>query len=167
MQRFVYKDNTMAHEISESWIDYFMCVAEVIAKKSKDPNRQVGCIAVDQDSKRILTTGYNGFPSKVEETEERWQRPVKYDFVVHAEANVIASAARFGINLQGCSLFVLAHPCIDCTKLIASSGIKFVYYLDDGIADTPTQEWHDHLKNARAILSETGIQLIPIIETNP
>ena len=44
-----------------SWDEYFMGVALLAAKRSKDPNTQVGACIVDKNNV-ILTTGYNGFP---------------------------------------------------------------------------------------------------------
>jgi len=46
---------------------------------------------------------------------------------VHAEANAIIQAARYGIPIAGCKMYALHEPCIDCTQLIISSGIVKVY----------------------------------------
>ncbi len=49
----------------------------------------------DPSSKRILSTGYNGFPSGIDDSiESRYERPAKYDYTAHAEANAIYTAAR-------------------------------------------------------------------------
>ena len=85
-----------------SWDQYFMGVALLASMRSKDPNTQVGCCIVD-DSKRILSTGYNGFPYGCSDDEYPWERegePVdtKYPYVVHAELNAILNAR--GKNLS-------------------------------------------------------------------
>lgn len=149
---------------STEWMNYFMRIALEVSTKSKDPKHKVGAIAVEPVSRRILATGYNGFPGGVKETPERWERPTKYDFIVHAEKNIVATAAKFGISLNGCDLFVTLHPCVDCASFVATAGIKRIMYLDDGTDLRQTQEWHTHLDNAKAILKESGIRLIPITE---
>lgn len=149
-------------KLSTSWLNYFCRIVVEVASKSKDPSTKVGAIAVDLESKRILATGYNGFPAGVEESEDRWERPTKYDFVVHAEANIIAAAAQFGINLKGAALFVSMHPCVECAKLIAASGIKHIFYIDEELKKEPSREWVNHLHNAESIFIESGITLNPI-----
>ena len=56
-----------------SWDEYFMGVAYLAGMRSKDPNTQVGCCIVDGNHK-ILSMGYNGFPSGVSDDEFPWDR---------------------------------------------------------------------------------------------
>ena len=79
-----------------TWDEYFMGVAILAAERSKDPNTQVGACIVDGEN-RILSTGYNGFPSGCSDDEFPWEREggfseTKYPFVVHAELNAILNA---------------------------------------------------------------------------
>ena len=76
-----------------SWDEYFMGVALLAARRSKDPSTQVGACIVDDDN-RILSTGYNGFPYGCSDEEYPWAREgdsndTKYPYVVHAELNAI------------------------------------------------------------------------------
>lgn len=148
--------------LSQSWLNYFCRLVTEVASKSKDTSTKVGAIAIDPTSKRVLATGYNGFPAGVKEDSNRWERPTKYDFVVHAEANVIAAAAQFGISLKGAALFVSMHPCVECAKLIAASGIKHIYYIQEELKKEPSREWINHLDNAIAIFTEAGISMSAI-----
>lgn len=107
-----------------SWDKYFMEIANVVSSRSKDPNTQVGAVIVNKD-KKIISTGYNGFPCKMFESEELWQTPIKYQYVIHAESNAICHA---NTNLQGSVLYVNIFPCIECAKLIINSGISKVVY---------------------------------------
>ena len=110
-----------------SWDIYFIDMAEFVASKSKDNSTKVGAVVVGPDNE-ILSTGFNGFPRGVEEVlyPERWERPQKYEWVIHAEANAIANAARVGISLKGSRLYVnyKMAPCSDCAALIIQAGIK-------------------------------------------
>ena len=56
-----------------SWEEYFMGVALLAAKRSKDPNTQVGACIVSPDN-IILSTGYNGFPAGCSDDEYPWDR---------------------------------------------------------------------------------------------
>lgn len=109
-----------------NWSKYFMDIAKTVSTRSKDPNTKVGAVLVDKDN-RIIGTGYNGFPGGMSETEELWQRPIKYEYVVHAEMNCILHSTR---NTKGSSLYVTMYPCKDCAKLIASAGVKRIIYED-------------------------------------
>jgi len=116
----------MEMRIVESWDDYFMAMARQAATRSKDPSTQVGCVIVkDRD---LLMTGYNGFPAGIEETEAMWERPTKYNIVIHAEQNAIARAARKGIAIDGSTMYLTAFPCnkVGCARLIIAAGIKRV-----------------------------------------
>ena len=116
-----------------SWDEYFMGVAALSAKRSKDPNTQVGACIVNED-KRIVGIGYNGFPRGCEDDVFPWGKgdanPLnnKYPYVVHAEANCILNTTA---KLTGATLYVTLFPCNECAKLIIQSGIKHLVYMED------------------------------------
>ena len=116
--------NGMKRQDYISWDEYFMGVALLAAKRSKDPNTQVGACIVDQNNV-ILTTGYNGFPKGCSDDEFPWNPQgeiTKYPFVVHAELNAILNAS--GKSLRGSRLYVALFPCNECAKAIIQAGIK-------------------------------------------
>ncbi len=116
-----------------SWDEYFMGVAALSAKRSKDPNTQVGACIVNED-KRIVGIGYNGFPRGCNDDVFPWGKgnadPLenKYPYVVHAEANCILNTTE---KLKGATLYVTLFPCNECAKLIIQSGIKHLVYMQD------------------------------------
>ncbi|MBN2604560.1 MAG: dCMP deaminase family protein [Bacilli bacterium] len=119
-----------------SWDTYFMGVALLSAKRSKDPTTQVGACIVN-DKKRIVGIGYNGFPYGVEDDTFPWGKDdewldSKYPYVVHAEPNAILNAT---VSLENATLYVTLFPCNECTKLIIQSGIKELVYLEDKYHD--------------------------------
>lgn len=119
-----------------TWDEYFMGVALLAAKRSKDPNTQVGACIVDENN-IILSTGYNGFPFGCSDDTYPWERQgedTKYKYVVHAELNAILNAN--GKSLKGAKLYVDLFPCNECAKAIIQSGIKEVVYLYDKYADS-------------------------------
>lgn len=113
----------------ETWDKTFMALAVTLAdKRSKDPNTQVGCVIVDEDRDPVAF-GYNGFTPGAEETAKMWQRPEKYDHVIHAETNAIGRAAKRGVSTKGCTVYVTAFPCLPCAKVLIAAGISNVHAL--------------------------------------
>ena len=120
-----------------SWDEYFMGIAVLAAKRSKDPNTQVGACIVSEDNV-ILSTGYNGFPYGCSDDIFPWAREgedTKYPYVVHAELNAILNAR--GRSLAGSRIYVALFPCNECAKAIIQSGIREVIYLSDKYSQTP------------------------------
>ena len=119
-----------------SWDEYFMGIAMLAAKRSKDPNTQVGACIVSRDN-IIISTGYNGMPKGCSDDEFPWDREgaeTKYPYVVHAELNAILNAN--GRELRNSRIYVALFPCNECAKAIIQSGVKEVIYLSDKYADT-------------------------------
>jgi dCMP deaminase len=146
-----------------SWDEYFMGVALLAAQRSKDPSTQVGACIIDKD-KRILSTGYNGFPHGCSDDEFPWNRDetrgeTKYQFVVHAELNAILNAS--GKSLAGSKLYVALFPCHECAKAIIQSGVQTVYYLSDKYANTPATIASKRMMDAAGV---RYVQLIPSVE---
>ncbi len=120
-----------------SWDKYFMGIAIMSSKRSKDPNTQVGACIVNP-KKRIVGIGYNGFPIGCDDDIFPWEndKPFldsKYPYVVHAEPNAILNA---NSSLDDCIIYVTLFPCHECTKLIIQSGIKEIVYLSDKYEST-------------------------------
>lgn len=127
----------MKREDYITWDEYFMGVAMLAARRSKDPNTQVGACIVSQDN-IIISTGYNGLPNGCSDDEYPWVREgdeTKYPYVVHAELNAILNAN--GRDLRGSRLYVALFPCNECAKAIIQAGVKEVLYLSDKYANTP------------------------------
>ena len=123
-----------------SWDEYFMGIAMLAAKRSKDPSTQVGACIVSQDN-IIISTGYNGMPKGCSDDEFPWDREgavTKYPFVVHAELNAILNAN--GRDLRGSRIYVALFPCNECAKAIIQSGVKEVLYLSDKYADSASTQ---------------------------
>ena len=115
-----------------SWDEYFMGVAILSSKRSKDPSTQVGACIVNKD-KKIVGIGYNGFPHGVDDDVFPWGKEgnyidTKYPYVVHAEPNAILNSTS---SLVDCSIYVTLFPCCECAKLIIQSGIKEIVYISD------------------------------------
>ncbi|MGI6045239.1 MAG: deoxycytidylate deaminase [Eggerthellaceae bacterium] len=118
-----------------SWDEFFMKVAIAASQRSKDPNTQVGACIADTNH-RILSVGYNGTPSAINDDDFPWatsDNPIedKHPYVVHAEANAILNYRASLKDMNGATLYVTLFPCNECAKFLAQVGIKHVIYLSD------------------------------------
>ena len=152
-----------------SWDEYFMGIAMLAARRSKDPSTQVGACIVSNDN-IIISTGYNGMPKGCSDDEFPWDREgeeTKYPYVVHAELNAILNAN--GRDLRHSRLYVALFPCNECAKAIIQSGVKEVLYLSDKYADTPVTKASKRMLDAagvkysqlRTALDEIVLDFIP------
>ena len=137
-----------------SWDEYFMGIAVLSGKRSKDPSTPVGSCIVDSKNNRILSVGYNGFPFGCSDDEFPWEREgdvlcTKYPYVVHAELNAILNNR--GVSLDGSKIYTALFPCNECAKAIIQSGIKEVIYLSDKYADT------DNVKASKRMFDKAGV----------
>ena len=144
-----------------SWDDYFLAVSFLSAKRSKDPNTQVGACIVNRDN-RIVGIGYNGFPRGCSDDFLPWARrdskgssssllQTKYPYVCHAEVNAILN--KCSADVVGSTLYVALFPCNDCAKMIIQAGIREVVYLNDYYHDT------DQCRASRVMFAMSGVKL--------
>ena len=144
----------MKREDYLSWDDYFMAVALLSSKRSKDPSTQVGACIVNA-SNIIESIGYNGLPKGCSDDDYPWEREgnaldTKYPFVVHAELTAILNSK--GKDLSSCRIYVALFPCNECAKAIIQSGITEVVYLSDKYADT------DAVKASKRMFDSAGVK---------
>ncbi len=137
-----------------NWDEYFMGIAILSGKRSKDPSTPVGSCIVESKNNRILSVGYNGFPFGCSDDEFSWEREgdvlcTKYPYVVHAELNAILNNR--GVSLEGSKIYTALFPCNECAKAIIQSGIKEVIYLSDKYADT------DSVKASKRMFGKAGV----------
>lgn len=114
-----------------SWDEYFMSIAHQVATRSTCTRRQVGAVLVK--GKRILATGYNGVPIGLEHCDtagclrDKLGIPSgeKHELCrgLHAEQNAVIQAARFGIAMDGSTVYSTTRPCVLCAKILINSGV--------------------------------------------
>lgn len=133
-----------------------MAVAETMMAMSKDPSTKVGAVAIDDDF-NVISVGYNGFPRGVDDNvPDRQERPLKYSIVVHAEANVVAQAARKGHSLAGSTVIVTSlFPCSNCAGLLTQAGIKRII-----TTRSDNERWIENAEISKMILDEAGVEVI-------
>ena len=142
-----------------SWDQYFYEDTVRVARKAKDPSRKTGAIAVRDQA--VLMTGFCGFPRKVNDRiEARYAREVKNLYTVHAEANIVAMAAREGVSLKGATIYSNLHPCITCANMIIQAG--FVRVVCKKLGPNPIRNEIYHFDLAHEVMLEAGLEICEI-----
>ncbi len=140
---------TQSWEQRPSWDAYFMATALLMASRSSCQRLNVGCVIVSGGSQknRIVAAGYNGFLPGAPHTSR--VRDGHELATVHAEQNAVSDAARRGVSLDGATTYITHFPCINCAKILAAAGIRFIKYHRDYRND-------ELVKN---LLEESGVHL--------
>lgn len=151
--------------MTDKWDKHFLNLALLNAQMSKDPSTKVGAIIVGPDNE-VRTMGFNGFPRGIADTEERLNnRDTKLELVVHGEMNAVLHAARIGVSVKGCTMYLAATdksglvwggaPCLRCTVEIIQAGI--VEIVAPSHKNTPSR-WVESVEKAMAILEEAKVK---------
>jgi dCMP deaminase len=138
------------------WDQRFLNLALHIAAWSEDSAMKVGAVIV-HDSNVIVSTGYNGLPRSVSGLEER--RHSREDFekdhwYEHAERNAIYNAARIGVSIEKCRMYITSFPCSVCMRAIIQTGLMEVITLPP-LLDHP--KYGRSFEAALEMSSEAGV----------
>ena len=110
-----------------SWDEYFKEIVQVTSKRSPCKRLQVGCLLVKDN--RIISQGYNGFLPGC--SHKSIIRDGHEQATVHAEQNAICDCAKRGVSSMGCTAYITHYPCLICTRLLLTSGIREINYISD------------------------------------
>ncbi len=147
--------------LTDRWDRHFLGLAAYHSRMSKDPSTRVGAVIVGPD-REVLSAGFNGFPRGIADTPDRLlRRETKLQLIVHAELNAILAAARLGMRIKDCTLYLAATddsdavwggpPCTRCVVEIIQSGIReIVSYPRKAVPS----RWHDDLDVAMGLIRE-------------
>lgn len=104
----------------------FTSILDLFEQRSTCERGKVAALIIKD--KRIISTGYNGSAPGSIHCGDHCDLSKPCNQAIHAEVNAIAYASKIGISLNGSTLLCSMSPCINCTRLIIQSGIKFVYF---------------------------------------
>lgn len=152
----------MTQKLRPNWDDYFMAIAHLVSTRYTCDRLRAGAVLVKE--KRIISTGYNGSPPKLDHCDDVGHLMEEGHCVrtIHAEHNAILQAAAVGgVSTKESTLYTLTSPCIHCAKYIVASGIKRVvtetiyrnqkvedYFKDAGVEYTVYEhnaKWDEYL----------------------
>lgn len=122
--------------VRPSWDEYFIEIAELVKERSTCLRRKVGAVIVKDN--RILTTGYNGAPPGAMHCDEvGCLRDImsipsgeRHELcrALHGEQNAVIQAAKYGIPIEGGTIYTTTYPCVICAKILIASGINRIVY---------------------------------------
>lgn len=108
-------------------LKYYHTRALATASASPDLSTKVGALLIHGESGAVICEGYNGFIRGAPDDDLPKTRPDKYDYIIHAETNLLCNAVRHGISSNNCVLFCTISPCIKCMRMLYQAGIKEIY----------------------------------------
>ena len=141
-----------------TWDVRFMRLAREVSSWSKDPSTKVGAILVRD--RRIVATGYNGFPRGMLDDFRLEVRDLKYKRVIHAEMNALLFAGPDGARGATVYIYGMRGPCNNCTKHMIQAGIRKVVCC----GPEPRADWACELDDSRHMLSECMVEYQEIHE---
>jgi dCMP deaminase len=143
----------MDEEKQTVWDRRLFALAKQVADWSSDPDTKVGSVIVGPLND-VRALGYNGLPRNIEDTSGFFERPLKYLWIEHAERNAIYTAARVGVALPGCRMYVSWFPCADCARAIVQVGLVEVVCVKP---DWNHPTWSDQFAQAMKILESGSV----------
>jgi dCMP deaminase len=139
--------------MEDRWDEKFMGLARHLSTWGKDRSRNVACVIVGPNHE-IRSTGYAGIPRGLDDTKEaRHKRPAKYLWSEHAERNALYNAARVGIPVEGCTIYIPWYPCMDCARGVLQSGISRLVATEP---DWNDKVWGEQFAVVREMFEEIG-----------
>lgn len=122
--------NCCKNPIDPKKLKYYYERALATSRLSPDPATKVGALLIHPESGAVIAEGYNGFIRGAPDKELPTTRPEKYDYIVHAETNLVCNAVRHGISTDKCVVFCTLSPCVKCMRFLYQAGIKTIYFKD-------------------------------------
>lgn len=132
----------------------FMAAARAIAKQSLDTTK-VGCVIVDAQG-TIRASGFNDLPRGVRDLPERRARPAKYSWVTHAERKAVYGAARKGVALEGCTMYMPWFPCSGCAQAIIDAGIVELVAIEPDVSDP---RWGEDFRISLSMFEDARVKV--------
>ncbi|MBI2109378.1 MAG: CMP deaminase [Parcubacteria group bacterium] len=142
----------------KSNIKELLRLAYEAAKTSPDPSTK-NCALIIHRKDDIKIADVNRFPDGVVGRPERLIKPLKYEYIEHAERMALFSAARDGISTKRCSMVVTMFPCARCAHGIIQSGIVEIMTHKQAYDRRP-ESWKQSMEDARIMFVEAGVRIV-------
>lgn len=121
--------------VRPTWDEYFLHLMKAVGERSTCDRGRPGCLIVKD--RRVLATGYAGSPVGLPHCDDAGHQLRKMIDengltsehcvrTIHAEMNAVAQAAKYGIPIDGATVYVKFEPCYTCAKVLVNCGIKRV-----------------------------------------
>jgi dCMP deaminase len=125
--------------------------AEAIASQSHDIHTQVAAVLINKTTLAVMAEGYNGFVRGGPDSKLPTSRPEKYNYIIHAETNLLCNAVRSGVKTDDSIVYCTLSPCTHCLRMLWQAGINEFYFKDKykdfdsctSMLDLETETTHD------------------------
>lgn len=130
---------------------------------SPDTSTQTGAVIVCDG--QIVGAGCNDIPLGVQRKQERLVRPMKYDYVEHAERNALFDFAskNTGVN-KPIEMYALWAACADCARAIICMGVDTVhthaFYLGDTGKGRNRKDWNNSISSSMSMFAEANVKVV-------
>ena len=141
----------MSVRVTKKRLDSYYAQAQAVALLSPDEETKVGALLIHNHTGAVLGSGYNGFVRGAPDNQLPKTRPDKYEYIIHAETNLIFNCAKHGISTNDCFVFCTLSPCINCSRALYQAGIKEVYF------HTPYRDFQKNVKMKDICIHTNGI----------
>lgn len=143
---------------SNKWIYRYLNLSKEVSTWSKDTSTKVGACIITHNGHPV-SFGFNGFPKGVDDTKsERYLRPEKYSWTVHAEINSILLCQK--TLLDDCVIYVTHSPCSKCAQAIIQKEIKTVVVAYANYTDEFEERNLEDLKISKVMFEEANVKYI-------
>lgn len=148
-------------DISLKKIKSYIRRAEIVAENSPDEQTKVGSVLISSRTLSVISEGYNGFIRGANDAALPKTRPGKYEYIIHAEANLICNAARNGVDMNECFIVQTHSPCVNCARLLFQAGIDVIYFKDKHVMTDTAERLGDLTFNYTDLKEYSKLELKP------
>jgi len=126
----ILKHTDRPKNIKPNKLPYYHARAIAASEGSHDSETKVGALLIDPKTGAVMAEGYNGFIRGANDAALPNTRPEKYDYIIHAETNLLCNAVRSGVKTDNCIIYCTLSPCIKCVRMLWQAGISEFYFKD-------------------------------------
>lgn len=131
-----------------------MAMARAMAKNSPDEETQVGAIMLSSEG-RVIASSFNGFLRGAVDKKLPTTRPDKYQYMQHAERNMLYNCAYEGIRTKDTTIICTLSPCVDCLRACFQSGVSYIVF-DELYDRFPNTDFYTELEDVFVAVETIG-----------
>ena len=117
-------------KFSNKKLNGYQLRAEAAATQSHDIHTKVGALLINPKTGAVMAEGYNGFVRGAPDNDLPTSRPEKYDYIIHAETNLLCNAVRSGVKTDDAIMYCTLSPCVKCLRMLWQAGVSTFYFKD-------------------------------------
>lgn len=111
-------------------LKYYDLRAEATATLSHDAETKVGALLINPKTGAVMAEGFNGFVRGAPDDALPRYRPEKYNYMIHAETNLLCNAVRSGVQTDEAVVYCTLSPCTHCIRMLWQAGVSTIYFRD-------------------------------------